>query len=123
VREGEKKRIRRPAGDRGLREKSVLLLKRYRSMERALEGQGYLRGDNCMVDCSARTLEEKVRRIRRGLMQLTAEERTVLLAMTTERTEGTVDVLCEQCACEKSTLYRIRRRALDKFTLALFGRV
>ena len=99
------------------------LLGQYADMEKALAGGRYLPGDNCMIDASARALRAKVEAIRRGLAVLTAEERTVLMAMVTKREIGTVENLCEKCAFEKSTLYSIRRRALDKFTFALFGRV
>ena len=63
-------------------------------------------------------LKDRMRWLLRGLTVLTEEERKMLLWIA----DGcTTDDLCELCAREKSSVYAIRKRAIDKFALALYG--
>ena len=65
-------------------------------------------------------LETRLRWLRRGLAMLSEEERKMILWMA----DGcSVEDLCELCAREKSSVYAVRKRAADKFALALFGRL
>lgn len=65
-------------------------------------------------------LEDRIRWIRHGLAVLTEEERNILLWTV----EGcTVDELCARTAREKSSFYNVRKRAMNRFALALFGRM
>ena len=67
-----------------------------------------------------RILEDRIRWLRHGLAILTEEERNILLWTT----EGcTVDELCARTAREKSSFYNVRKRAMNRFALALFGRL
>lgn len=76
-----------------------------------------------------RELERTARfvdRIDRALAMLTAEERAILLDKSTPLPNGTSPTgfdRYERAACEKSTYYRMRSRALDRFSLALFGAI
>ena len=65
-------------------------------------------------------LEVRLRWLRRGLGVLSEEERRMLLRIA----DGcTVEDLCEIFAREKSSVYTVRKRAMDRFALALFGRL
>lgn len=65
-----------------------------------------------------RRLEAQVHWIQHGLSVLTEEERNILLWTV----EGcTVDELCARTAREKSSFYNVRKRAMNRFALALFG--
>lgn len=65
-------------------------------------------------------LEYRLHWLRRGLAVLSEEERRMILWIA----EGcSTEDLCELCAREKSSVYAIRKRAMDKFALALFGRL
>ena len=65
-------------------------------------------------------LEYRLHWLRRGLGVLGEEERKILLGIA----DGcSAEDLCELCAREKSSVYAIRKRAMDKFALALFGRL
>lgn len=65
-------------------------------------------------------LETRLGWLRRGLAVLTEEERHILQWIA----DGcSAEDLCELCAREKSSVYVIRKRAMDKFALALFGRL
>lgn len=65
-------------------------------------------------------LRRRVTAIYRGLGMLSEEERKVILQIADGKN---ADDICHACSMEKSTMYRIRKRALDRFSLALFGRV
>ncbi len=65
-------------------------------------------------------LEKRLQWLRRGLAILSEEERRLVLWIA----DGcSVEDLCELCAREKSSVYVLRKRAEDKFALALFGRL
>ncbi len=66
------------------------------------------------------SLENRRQWIRHGLNTLSEEERQILLWIT----DGcSVEEMCEMTAREKSSLYLLRKRAIQKFTVALFGRM
>lgn len=56
-----------------------------------------------------------------ALQTLEPEERLILqrLYMVPER--GAIDRLCNELNCEKSQIYRMREKSLEKFTLAMYG--
>lgn len=61
-------------------------------------------------------------RVERGLSNLSEEEKQVLdgfymANILTNRLEK----LCDKLHCEKSTIYRIKEKALYKFTIAMYG--
>jgi len=66
-------------------------------------------------------LRKRVLMIRRALGMLTEEERQVLLILACEKGTGAADRLCGMIGCEKSTVYRLRKKALDKFCLSIYG--
>lgn len=68
-----------------------------------------------------RETERTVACAERAMAMLTDEERFILDKMIINNGSCPVDDLCEQCICEKSNLYRLRKRALDKFTMAMYG--
>ncbi len=77
---------------------------------------------------AAAELAERLRRTERtvacvesALQILTDEDRFILDKMFIHAGECPVDDLCEACICEKSSVYRMRKRALDRFTLSLYG--
>lgn len=92
---------------------------------RAMEWLGKM---DCMesslecADMSAGKKEELQRRvhwIRRGLDVLSDEERKILLWIA----DGcSIDEMCEMTSREKSSLYNVRNRAMNRFAIALFGR-
>ena len=63
----------------------------------------------------------RVRRIARGLAALSDDERKVLNLFYINRPRGYVDILCEELAVERSQVYRIKNRALYKFTVSQYG--
>ena len=65
------------------------------------------------------SLEEQACWIRHAMNILPEEERQILLWIA----DGcSVDEMCEMMSREKSSLYKLRRRAIHHFTVALFGR-
>lgn len=88
-------------------------LSRLSLLESAMEGAGQTLEKR-------RLLEERIRWIRHGLAVLSEEERNLLLWTV----EGcTVDELCARTAREKSSLYTVRKKAMNRFAIALFGRM
>ena len=67
-------------------------------------------------------LLKKVRALEFALATLEPEEKTILVACATKASRVGVEDLCEELHIERSSFYRIRRRACSRFTLALFGR-
>ena len=57
------------------------------------------------------------------LRMMTDEDRFLLDQMFIHRKETPVDDICAELCMEKSNVYRLRKRALEKFTLAMFGRL
>ena len=57
----------------------------------------------------------------RGLKALSAEEKLILYSMYICPTAGNLDELCRRLEVEKSSVYRKRDKALERFTLAMYG--
>ncbi len=96
--------------------------KRIRTEAMAWLGKMYcienaLLGDELTTD-TRQTLEHRLRWIHGALDLLPDEERRMLLCIA----EGcTIGDLCELFAREKSSIYAIRKRAIDRLTVALYG--
>ncbi len=58
-----------------------------------------------------------------ALDSLSQEERTVLQRLYIQPKKNNVDRLCEELSIERSSIYRKRDKALEKFTLAMYGPV
>lgn len=58
----------------------------------------------------------------KGLRVLTPEERLVLQMLYIAPQKGNIQRLCGLLECEQSTVYRRRDKALEKFTVAMYGR-
>lgn len=69
-----------------------------------------------------RQTERTVACIELALQTLTDTERLLLDRLLINAGECPVDAVCEECCMEKSNVYRLRKRALDKFTMAIYGR-
>lgn len=74
-------------------------------------------------------MRERLRQVRRwlqlthkGLQVLTPEERVVVQMLYIMPRKGNVTRLCDILDCGQSTVYRRRDRALEKFTVALYGK-
>ena len=59
--------------------------------------------------------------IDRGLAVLDDDEYKVLEGFYINRSSRHLDKLCDDLHCEQATVYRIKERALYKFTLAMYG--
>ena len=57
----------------------------------------------------------------RALRCLSAEERLILQRMFIYPENGCVQQLCQELDVEQSTVYRKRDKALEKFTISLYG--
>jgi len=69
-----------------------------------------------------RITERTVACVDLALSMLTDEERFLLDRLFINAGETPVDDVCAACAMEKSNIYRLRKRALDKFTMSVYGR-
>lgn len=58
----------------------------------------------------------------RALGALTPQEQLVLRMLYIAPQKGNVNRLCELLGCEQATVYRRRDKALQKFTMALYGK-
>lgn len=58
----------------------------------------------------------------RALGTLTPQEQLVLRLLYIAPQKGNVARLCELLDCEQATVYRRRDKALQKFTMALYGK-
>ena len=63
----------------------------------------------------------KAARVDRGMAALDDEERIVLERMYVNSEREATRRLCEDLNCEIAQVYRIRRRALNRFTRAMYG--
>jgi len=63
-----------------------------------------------------------VRALEFALATLDPDEKAILTAYAAKSSRVSIDDLCEELHVERSSFYRIRRRAYERFTLALFGR-
>lgn len=73
-------------------------------------------------------LQENIKRakklvslIDRGLASLTDEERCILEKFYMSGTPRTVTAISDELGYESRSIYRIREKALEKFTLAMYG--
>lgn len=56
-----------------------------------------------------------------GLACLSEDEQRVLTRFFIDREPGCAGILCEELGCEQAQVYRVRERALQKMTLAMYG--
>ena len=56
-----------------------------------------------------------------GLSVLNEEERKVLNEFYINRSSQHIEKLCDELHCEQANIYRIKDRALYKFTIAMYG--
>ncbi len=68
-----------------------------------------------------KTVKRSVDRVSRGLEVLDEREKQILDGFYICRTLDYADRLCDKLCVEKSQLYRIKDKALYKFTLAMYG--
>ena len=69
------------------------------------------------------SVERHIARVERGLAALDRDERLVLEKFYINRPSRYLDWLCDNLHCEQATVYRIKDRAIYKFTLAMYGLV
>ena len=74
-------------------------------------------------------MRERLRQVKRwldvtqkGLQVLTPEERLVVQMLYMMPGKGNVAKLCDVLNCGQTTVYRRRDKALEKFTMALYGK-
>ena len=65
--------------------------------------------------------KSKTARVDRGMAALDDDERMVLERMYVNQEREAIRRLCEDLNCEIAQIYRIRRRALNRFTRAMYG--
>lgn len=91
---------------------------------------GYSRGDGALLNDLVLQQELRgnlersrswVRMTEEALKRLTEEERLILRRLYIHPESGSLERLCQELGVEKSSVYRRRDRALEKFTLALYG--
>lgn len=70
---------------------------------------------------SMRLTENRVRRVERALNQLSEQDRCVLQRFYITPCIGGVERLCRELAIEKPTVYRWKDRALQNFTIIMYG--
>ena len=68
-----------------------------------------------------RAVRGQVQLVDKGLQGLTKEERDVLTMMYIDRTTDYMNQLCTRLHCERSSIYRIRDRAIKDFTQCMYG--
>ena len=76
------------------------------------------------VDALSRSMElaqQQCDAIDCGMACLTDEEQWVLQRFFIDREPGCADLLCEELGCEQAQVYRVRERALQKITTAMYG--
>lgn len=59
--------------------------------------------------------------VERALSSLSEEEREVVERLCIKRKKGEAQRLCNDLFMSQSALYRLRQKALQKFTLAMYG--
>ena len=70
---------------------------------------------------SLKVTETLVELTEKGLSMLNETEKAVLKGFYFENLENHVEKLCERFSVEKSTLYRMKDSALEKFTRSVYG--
>ena len=73
------------------------------------------------LEFSLKVAQSLIELTERGLANLDETERAVLEGFYFEQIENRVEKLCERFSVEKSTLYRIKDSALEKFTRSEYG--
>ncbi|MBE6599367.1 MAG: hypothetical protein E7638_08005 [Ruminococcaceae bacterium] len=68
-----------------------------------------------------RQTERLIACVEEAMRMLTDEEQYFLDKMYINKGECTIFDICEETHMEKSNVYRLRKRALDKFTMAMYG--
>ncbi len=81
---------------------------------------------NCIVEIerlkyNLSAVSRLIKLTEKGLSMLSDEEKTVLDAFYINASERCVDLLRETLGYEKSQIYRMRERALYKFTISCYG--
>ena len=83
-----------------------------------------------LLDIEDEEISDKLRQTERliscidlALTMLTDEERFFLEQFFINGGENPVDDICAECMMEKSNVYRLRKKALGKFTMAMYGRI
>lgn len=104
-----------------LQKRAISLLQELPYLRNALQNMWDDGTPECEED--RRRLAKKVRSLEFALATLEPDEKAILTAYATKSSRASIDDLCEELHVERSSFYRIRRRAYDRFTLALFGRV
>jgi len=70
---------------------------------------------------SLRQARQWVRIVSEALAALDPTEQLVLQRLYIVSERGAMERLCAELNCEKSNIYRIKEKSLEKFTLALYG--
>ena len=73
------------------------------------------------LEFSLKVAEALVELTEKGLEKLNETEKAVLEGFYFEKLENRVERLCERFSVEKSTLYRMKDSALEKFTRSEYG--
>lgn len=77
------------------------------------------KADEC--DMRKRTVLRELKMIEIGMSVLNVYQRELLECFFIDRKRGAADDLCEKFYKERSCVYRDRQKAVDAFTLAVFG--
>lgn len=75
------------------------------------------------LERNIRFARAEVKEIDDAMSQLPADDRTVLQKFYVRRARCSADTLAEELHCDRSTVYRIRDRALVELARMLYGRV
>lgn len=73
------------------------------------------------IEAQLRKVRFEVEKVRRVLEQLTEEERAVLNGFYMNRGNRYIDRLIDQLHLEKSSIYRLKDRALENYALFAYG--
>lgn len=91
---------------------------------------GFSRGDNRLLDNLVRRQElswalertqQTVQLTQKALKKLDRQEQQILYRLYISPEQKPLEGLCRELEMEKSSIYRHRDRALEKFTLAIYG--
>ncbi len=70
-----------------------------------------------------RQTERLISCVEHSLKMMTDEDLYFLENFFIRGGERPVDDICAECIMEKSNVYRLRKRALERFTMAMYGRM
>ena len=90
------------------------------SLEQELER---LRSEEAGVQSSLIQLRSQLTALEGAMQVLTPEERLVVERMLVFPLRGNVDRLAELLNIDRSSVYRLRKRAIQKMEVAMFGRM